>query len=316
MNRSWISVLMAGILAIGSWAIPSWATEDALLIPKASHAPMIDGKIGAKEWSDALSLVLNKENMVLVSGNDSLLSHSAFEEARIQFMWDESALYLAVEVFDSSKPNILCSYDGSMNAGDGMQLYYSQDFEGSFNSGQAGSMFWDFVPQTVQDDNVVPPVFMGAGIFEHHIFGMSSIHELPMLTKIASDVTDSGYTMEIELQWTAFEKETFPSFKSGWVNPKAEVGSELHMGMTIMDRDSHANQFLYWFGNGASWGSNVNLGTFKLSGNQAGDKDGFGFGHDFNEDGSAQTSDERVIAAGLLLFSALLGFMEKRRIRM
>lgn len=104
-------IAMTAVLLISLFAVNLSAAE--LSIPRALTAPVIDGKINADEWANALAIDMKQDNLNWVLDVNPSSGNSMY-----YFMWDAGYIYFAADVKDTTVSDIIPSYGAALNSGD------------------------------------------------------------------------------------------------------------------------------------------------------------------------------------------------------
>lgn len=212
--------MIASIMALGSSAI-----ESAYDVPKAAAAPKIDGVIDANEWANALAVPVDSDNLNWVLSNaDSSLSAGSV----IYMMWDETALYVAANILDTTLSSDQPGSGEALNKGDTVQLCFFAD-EGASNGSGSSNLFWDFTPWT--DDGHDPAT---AESYEHFAAADTTAVDLK------STVNGSAYTLEFALKWSDFGTYV-PDYEAQY---KGAAGTQMIIELCVIDTDTDGAQSL------------------------------------------------------------------------
>ncbi len=183
-------------------------------IPKASKAPVIDGKYDTDEWKGALEVKLDNTNTV-----DVMTSGLVCQGGTFRYLWDEKGLYVSMEINDS----VFCDQkftagSGSYNGQDGAQIavYVDPNCVG----GVANQLFFfSFCPEASDGK---------AYIGEHFIYGDTDSGKDVPDAAIASTKTETGYIIECRIDAAAFAKG----------NIEIKKGTTLILANIILDNDN------------------------------------------------------------------------------
>lgn len=183
-------------------------------IPKASKAPVIDGKFDADEWKGALEVKLDNTNTV-----DIMTSGFACQGGTFRYLWDESGLYVSMEINDSTPVvDKFVAGNGSYNGKDGAQIAIYIDPE--CTEAAANKMyFFSFCPEA--DDGK-------AYIGEHFVYGDTQNGKDVPDAAIASTKTETGYIIECRIDAAAFAKG----------NIELKKGTTLILANIILDNNN------------------------------------------------------------------------------
>ncbi len=184
-------------------------------IPKAKSAPTIDGKLDVGEWKDALSKRLSNKNTIEIAGSRAYCQGGIF-----RFLWDETGLYVSMEVTDkTAQAAYLSAGNGSYNSQNGTQIAIYVDPE--CISGEVGKLyFFSFTPMA---DDGKP--YVG----EHFIYGDGNTGKDVAEATVAASVTEEGFVIECKLDAAVFAKAS-PAIK-------LESGTNFKMANVILDID-------------------------------------------------------------------------------
>ena len=184
-------------------------------IPKASKAPVIDGKFDADEWKGALEIKLDNTNTVDAMPNGVLVCQGG----TFRYFWDESGLYVSMEINDSTPvADKFVAGNGSYNGKDGTQIAVYIDPE--CVNGEVGKMFFFSLCPEANDGK--------AYIGEHFIYGNGSAGADVPDAAIASTKTETGYIIECRIDAAAFAKG----------NIEIKKGTTLILANIILDIDN------------------------------------------------------------------------------
>ena len=224
------------VLLTGFFALTLSAAE--LSIPRALTAPVIDGKINADEWENALAIDMKQDNLNWVLDINPSSGNSMF-----YFMWDAGYIYFAADVRDTTVSDIIPSYGAALNSGDGTQwAVYGMDSTGGTTEGEQ-MMFFSIHPKT---DNSRPDVY-------EHFNQIAQIAD----AEIASVFNGSAYTLECAMPFSVFAA----AYANGFINEiKGVTGQQWKMDLVIMDADG-SDQSL---GTNAAWFDPAASNTYTL----------------------------------------------------
>ncbi len=108
LTKKALALLCIIALILTSLALPTAASDDIPEGIAVKGTPVIDGQIDAA-WADVPAYPIDR----LKDGRDTGLS------AQFRVMWQESALYVLIEVKDTDH-----SFTGGPSVGDGMEVYF------------------------------------------------------------------------------------------------------------------------------------------------------------------------------------------------
>ncbi|MDD4773909.1 MAG: sugar-binding protein [Eubacteriales bacterium] len=229
-------IAMTAVLLISLFAVNLSAAE--LSIPRALTAPVIDGKINADEWANALAIDMKQDNLNWVLDVNPSSGNSMY-----YFMWDAGYIYFAADVKDTTVSDIIPSYGAALNSGDGTQwAFYGMDSTGGTTEGEQ-MMFFSIHPKA---DNGQPDVY------EH----FNQIAQLADV-KIASVFSGTAYILECAVPFSVFAA----AYANGFINDiKGVAGQQWKMDLVIMDADG-SDQSL---GTNAAWFDPAASNTYTL----------------------------------------------------
>ena len=226
-----LSFVLLSLIISSCFALCSFAEQKHSNLPKATEAPVLDGRIGDGEWDEALTVNMNKED-------DSLFvaagTKDTFNGAQVKFLWNEKGIYFMADVKDNTAPMTPPQSDtGNYNSGDGVQfnIYTKADSVGQ----DAGTLlFFSYNPKTAEGK---------ACVGEHFVYGNGVQGGAVEGAVIEADVKDDGYVIEGLIPAQAFAK-VYPPLA-------LNAGIKIYMNTVIMEMDDKGNQSLIadneWF---------------------------------------------------------------------
>jgi acetyl esterase/lipase len=187
-------------------------------VPKTSVAPTIDGVLSANEWTSAMAISMVYPAIVTASKEGAVNSatyppDSAQDlSATWYFMWDNTALYVACKVQDSSL-YWLCS-EGPYSQ-DGVQLCFNfrNDPAAVY---RAEAAVYDFAPRT--SSSTAPDIYKRDNTYFSLPNGV-----------IGSSFPSGGYIVEVKMPWSDFD--------SGYVPAVNDIHGA---GLVLLDYDSES----------------------------------------------------------------------------
>ena len=205
-------------------------------IPKASKAPVIDGKFDADEWKGALEVKLDNTNTTEKTGSSAVCQGGIF-----RYFWDESGLYVSMEITDS----VACATkhtagNGSYNNYDGAQLAIYID--PNCTTGDAGKLFFFSLCPEASDGK--------AYIGEHFVYSDGQSGKDVPDAAIASSKTETGYIIECRIDSAAFAKG----------NIEIKKGTTLILANVILDNDNNQQGLFV----DTAWFDAANTNTYDL----------------------------------------------------
>jgi hypothetical protein len=123
-------------------------------VPRA-NAPKIDGVLDEAAWSKATACPLNQAGQFYGFGKAELWKGPQDLSASLRFLWDDSCLYIGVEVTDDVFANVKA--DGNIWAGDGLQFLFDParnqtekpgKYDAGFAVGTKGPQAWYWLTGT------------------------------------------------------------------------------------------------------------------------------------------------------------------------
>lgn len=207
-------------------------------IPKASKAPTIDGKFDADEWKGALEIKLDNTNTVEMFGSGSACQGGIF-----RYFWDESGLYVSMEITDAVASTTKCEAgSGNYNNYDGTQLTIYVD--PTCSDAVAGQLYFFSLCPEASDGK--------AYIGEHFMYSDGNSGKDVPEAAIASSKTETGYIIECRIDSAAFAKG----------NIEIKKGTTLTIGNVILDNNNEKQSLFI----DTAWFNAENSNTYDLVG--------------------------------------------------
>ncbi|UJR81673.1 carbohydrate-binding family 9-like protein [Sandaracinus amylolyticus] len=189
-------LISVALLSGCTCATPPPRTEiPTLRVPRASAPPTLDGRLDDAIWRDAA----RTERFV-----DTMDGSHAQPEVTARMAWDDDALYVAFEVADELLRCDLEGHDAHLWEQDAVELMIDPDGDGrSYAELQVSPT--NLVFDTWFDARRVPQPF-GRVAWSSELRSAVSTEGTPN-----DDAADEGWTAEIAIPWSAFERLGTPA---------------------------------------------------------------------------------------------------------
>ncbi|MFA6947493.1 MAG: sugar-binding protein [Eubacteriales bacterium] len=235
--------IAAALLALPAYAANVTSGQhwvDSVKEDAAYGTPVIDGTADAAEWSLAPALTITLDDPVV---NEYGVYQGAWESERnasdfsteIRYMWDENCFYIYENRADDDVV-LGGSSDTPWSGADGNLIFLQvADDDSTINpSGYSHHIFY-----TIGDNNGKAGGAVSVRINDESATTQETL-QYPVF-KYAAVVTDGGWSIEIAVPWSVFQKQV-PEF-----TPAA--GAVLGMSCVPIDNDADGGDFaqLCWF---------------------------------------------------------------------
>ena len=212
-------------------------TAEAL---RAEQAPLIDGVADAAEWEAATPIEVSTASETVAAAGTVWGSQTDAADLTSQYRvrWDDDALYLLEERSDDS---LTFSSDGPALYGSDASMFFLD-----LGDEPSGSIYRDgdyAILAAPESPSGGPRIWLREG-------RDAGAREIPLdAATIAATVTDTGYTMEIAVPWSALQVTPFAP----------EIGMEIRFTVLATDNDGDGDWGqIMWAGTGddqAKWGA-------------------------------------------------------------
>lgn len=219
---------------------PTWPLPALIHLPRARHAPVIDGDLGDPAWKDAASW----DGLYAFNAKQNVAPPGPGPATRWKAAWDEKYLYFAFDCEDKDVQSPPMARDDKVYAHDCVEMFLLPEFR--------HGLYWELVigPSGTVYDGLNAKKWDGWGPMARtgeNIAGLKVGTHISGTEGNATDV-DQGYRVEVAVPFAAL-----PGYTRGNAPHR---GDRLHFMLVRLDRNGQTLQ-PYSFLPLLSWGHNL-----------------------------------------------------------